>query len=83
MGAFYGTHLDLQLRRRGIQTIVLGGIATNFGVASTARSAWEHGYAIVFAEDAMTSLSSEMHDFSVKEILPRIGIVSSTATILL
>src|SRR5208282_4449853 len=28
-GAFYGTELDLQLRRRGIQTIVLGGIATN------------------------------------------------------
>src|SRR5580658_8688832 len=26
-GAFHGTELDLQLRRRGIQTIVLGGVA--------------------------------------------------------
>ena len=43
-GAFYGTELDLQLRRRGIRTIVLGGIATNFGVESTARQAWEHSY---------------------------------------
>ena len=34
-GAFYGTELDLQLRRRGIRTIVIGGIATNFGVEST------------------------------------------------
>ncbi|MGB9151902.1 MAG: hydrolase [Alphaproteobacteria bacterium] len=80
-GAFYGTDLDLQLRRRGIQTIVLGGIATNFGVESTARAAWEHGYAIVFAEDAMASLSSEMHDFSVREILPRLGIVSSASNV--
>ncbi len=31
-GAFYGTELDLQLRRRGVATIVLAGVATNFGV---------------------------------------------------
>lgn len=30
-GDFYGTHLDLQLRRRGLTTIVLCGIATEFG----------------------------------------------------
>jgi len=40
-GAFYGTALDLQLRRRGIRTLVYGGIATNFGVESTARDAYE------------------------------------------
>ena len=34
-GAFHGTELDLQLRRRGIRGIVLGGIATNFGVEFT------------------------------------------------
>jgi nicotinamidase-related amidase len=77
-GAFYGTDLDLQLRRRGVQTIVLGGIATNIGVESTARGAFEHGYAQVFAEDAMTSNSAEMHDFAVKNIFPRIGNVRST-----
>ena len=43
-GAFYGTELDLQLRRRGVRWIVLGGIATNIGVESTARAAQEHGY---------------------------------------
>jgi len=41
-GAFYGTEMDLQLRRRGVETVVLGGIATNFGVESTARQTWEH-----------------------------------------
>ena len=81
-GAFHGTELDTQLRRRGIQTILLGGIATNFGVESTARDAWEHSYQLVLVEDAMTSLSAEAHAFSVKTIFPRIGRVRSTAEVL-
>lgn len=72
-GGFFGTDLDLQLRRRGITTMVIGGIATNFGVESTARQAWEHGYAVVVAEDLTTSFTREMHDFSVREVLRRIG----------
>lgn len=81
-GAFYGTELDLQLRRRGIRTIVLGGIATNFGVESTARGAYERGYEQVFVEDVMTSVSAELHDFCVKNILPRIGRVRSSEQVL-
>src|SRR5580704_9584410 len=46
-GAFHGTELDLQLRRRGIQAIVLAGIATNIGVESTARQAWELGFSLI------------------------------------
>lgn len=80
--AFYGTELDLQLRRRGITTIVLGGIATNFGVESTARDAWQHNYAVVVAEDACTSVSAEAHRFSIERIMPRIARVRSTAEIL-
>src|SRR5277367_3488496 len=49
-GAFYGTDLDLQLRRRGVTTVVIGGVATNC-VESTARAAHEHGYAVVLAEE--------------------------------
>jgi nicotinamidase-related amidase len=77
-GAFHGTDLDLQLRRRRINTVVLGGIATNMGVESTARQAWEHGYEVVIAEDATTSLSAEMHNFSVTTILPLIARVLTT-----
>ncbi|MBS1101361.1 isochorismatase family protein, partial [Gluconobacter sphaericus] len=58
-GAFYGTDLDLQLRRRGISTIVLGGIATNLGVESTARAAHEHGYNVVLATDVMSTFTEE------------------------
>jgi nicotinamidase-related amidase len=81
-GAFYGTELDLQLRRRGITTIVLGGIATNFGVESTAREAWQHNYAVVIAEDACTSMGPDLHRFAIEKILPRIARVRSTAEIL-
>lgn len=81
-GAFYGTELDLQLRRRGIVTIVLAGLATNFGVESTAREAWQHNYAVIVAEDAVTSVGEEMHKFSIEKILPRIARVRSTAEII-
>jgi nicotinamidase-related amidase len=77
-GAFYGTDLDQHLRRRGIRTIVLGGIATNIGVESTARAAFDRGYELVFAEDAMTSLSAETHQFATGVIFPRMGRVRTT-----
>jgi nicotinamidase-related amidase len=82
-GAFHGTELDLQLRRRGIQTIVLGGVATNMGVESTARQAWEHGYAVVLAEDATSGWSAQMHDFAIGNIFPRISKVVKSADLTL
>jgi nicotinamidase-related amidase len=81
-GAFYGTELDLQLRRRGVDTVVLAGIATNFGVEGTAREAWQHNYAVVFAEDAMSAPTAEHHRFAVEKIFPRLGLVRSTKAIL-
>ena len=81
-GAVYGTDLELQLRRRGIKTVIMGGISTNFGVESTARELWELNYSLVFAEDAMASRTPEMHRFPVENIFPRMGLVRSTADIL-
>jgi len=81
-GAFYGTDLDLHLRRRRIRTIVLGGIATNMGVESTARAAHEHGYNQILVEDAMASRSAEMHTFAVGTIFPLLGLVRSTEEVL-
>jgi nicotinamidase-related amidase len=81
-GAFHGTDLDLQLRRRGISTIVLGGIATNMGVESTGRPAHEHGYNVVFAEDATSAMSADDHRFAFTRIFPRLGRVASSQQIL-
>ncbi|MEU2026263.1 isochorismatase family protein [Streptomyces sp. NPDC016469] len=77
-GAFYGTDLDLQLRRRGVTQVVVAGIATSIGVESTARSAHEHGYHVTLATDAMTDMSGEAHDNSVQRIFPRLGETGTT-----
>jgi nicotinamidase-related amidase len=81
-GAFYGTELDLEFRRRGITTMVLCGIATNIGVESTARFAYEYGYHQIFAEDAMSAMSAEEHVFTITKTFPRIGLVRKTEEIL-
>ena len=81
-GAFYGTDLELQLRRRGMDTIVLCGIATDYGVESTARFAYEFGFQQVFAENAMASRTAEQHYAAVNFILKRMGRVRSTDEIL-
>lgn len=81
-GAFYGTELDLELRRRGITTIVLCGIATSIGVESTARFAYEYGYNQIFAEDAMAAMSADEHASTVTRVFPRIGLVRKTEEIL-
>ena len=81
-GAFYGTDLDLQMRRRKIDTIVLCGISTDFGVESTARFAYEYGYQQIFAEDAMASRSDEQHNAAINFIFKRMGRVRKTDEIL-
>jgi nicotinamidase-related amidase len=80
-GAFYGTNLEQTLDRRGVETVIMAGIATNIGVESTARAAYDAGYALVFAEDAMTTMSHEWHEFAVKNVFPRMGKVRTTAEI--
>ncbi len=81
-GAFYGTDLDLQLRRRGLNTIVLCGISTNAGVESTARFAYEYGYQQIFAEDATAARSIEEHNNAVNYTFKKIGRVRSTEQVL-
>lgn len=80
--AFYGTDLEVHLRRRGIRTIVLGGIATNLGVESTARAAHERGYEQVFVEDAMAAREEDLHSYPITRVFPTMGRVRSTDEVL-
>ncbi|MFJ6326686.1 MULTISPECIES: hydrolase [unclassified Rhizobium] len=80
--AFYGTELDLQLRRRGIKTLILTGVATNFGVESTVRDAYAANYGVIVAEDAVSTFSQEMQDFSCTKVMPRLSRIRKTAEIL-
>lgn len=81
-GAFHATDLDLQLRRRRVDTIVIGGISTNIGVESTARAGYDLGYNFVFVEDAMAARDAELHAFAVTRYFPTIGRVRTTRDVL-
>ncbi|KOG88735.1 isochorismatase family protein [Streptomyces varsoviensis] len=81
-GAFYGTGLDLELRRRGITQVVLAGIATSIGVESTARAAHEHGYHVTIVTDAVTDMDADAHRNSIEKIFPRLGELDSTKAVI-
>ncbi|WP_298135456.1 isochorismatase family protein [Acidiferrobacter sp.] len=72
-GAFTGTGLEGLLRACGVTGIAIAGIATSIGVESTARQAYELGFNVALAHDAMTDFSREAHDNSVQRIFPRLG----------
>lgn len=81
IGGFQGTGLDDRLRERSITTLVLGGIATNLGVESTARAAADLGYDLVFVEDAMAALTAAEHEASVGLDFPRLGSVVAASQV--
>ena len=82
MSAFFGTELDLQLRRRGCDTVAICGVATNMGVEATARAAFDLNYNVVIAQDACSSIAPGLHEFAVERILPRISRVRQTDEII-
>ena len=77
-GAFTDTTLDATLQERGVTQVVVTGVATQFGVESTARSAHEHGFHVVLVTDAMTTYDAAAHENSLERIFPRLGETGTT-----
>lgn len=74
-GAFFGTDLDLQLRRRGIDTIILSGLTTSNGVYATALDAFQHGYHLYIVEDATSDRDPDLHHLFFDKLYPKLGTV--------
>lgn len=72
-GAFAGSDLEARLKAIGVTQVVVLGVATGTGVESTARQAYEAGFNVTLAIDAMTDTRPESHDYSIRVIFPRIG----------
>jgi nicotinamidase-related amidase len=72
-GAFASTDLEAQLKARDVTQVVIAGVATGTGVESTARQAYEQGFNVTLAIDAMTDLRPEAHDYSIRKVFPRLG----------
>ncbi|MDR5709891.1 MAG: isochorismatase family cysteine hydrolase [Armatimonadota bacterium] len=76
--AFLGTPLDLVLRGRGIQTVVLAGTVTNVCVETTARDACQREYYVVVVEDCCSALSEEDHQAALRNVDRYFGEVVSS-----
>lgn len=72
-GAFAGTDLESRLKRLGVTQVVIAGVATGTGVEATARQAYEQGFNVTLATDAMTDTRPEAHDYSIRNVFPRLG----------
>ena len=81
-GAFATTDLEHQLKARGVTQVVVTGVATSVGVEATARQAYEHGFNVTLALDAMTDLRDDAHEYSIRSVFPRVGETGSTQEII-
>jgi len=71
--SFFQTHLDLQLKVRGIDTIVIAGGSTDVGIASTVFAARDLDYGIVVVRDACYSSRGNNHEFFMDRVFPRMA----------
>jgi nicotinamidase-related amidase len=81
-GAFTNTDLEQHLKTLGITQVVIAGVATSVGVESTARHAYELGFNVTLAIDAMTDRSPDAHTNSVTRIFPKLGETGTTQEII-
>ncbi|AZG45872.1 isochorismatase family protein [Gordonia insulae] len=81
-GAFVGTDLHGELSARGITQVVLAGVATSFGVESSAREAYDLGYNVAIAIDAISDARAASHDHVVSSVFPALAELATTDDIL-
>ena len=71
--AFHQTYLDLALRNRNIDTLLISGGSTDVGVASTAYAARDMDYNLVIVSDACTSPEEDNHRQFMQRVFPRMA----------
>lgn len=81
-GAFTNTDLEAHLKKLGVTQVVVVGVATSVGVESTARHAYELGFNVTLAVDAMTDMNLEAHANSITRIFPKLGETGTTREIM-
>ncbi|CAN5444307.1 isochorismatase family protein [soil metagenome] len=81
-GAFANTDLEQRLKVRGVTQVVVTGVATSVGVEATARQAYEQGFNVTLAVDAMTDMRAEAHAYSIANVFPRLGETGTTQEII-
>ena len=81
--AFHQTYLDLALRSRNIDTLIISGGSTDVGVTSTVYSGRDLDYNMIVVRDACgTSHDQRAHDVLMELIFPRMSRVRTTDQVL-
>jgi nicotinamidase-related amidase len=78
---FIGTNFENMMRNRGITTLIFSGIATEFGIESSARDASNRGFYPVVVSDCVSSMDKDAHERSLRN-LDKIAVVKTSADIL-
>jgi biuret amidohydrolase len=73
-GAFYQTDLDLMLRNRGIETLLVCGVTTEVCVHTTVREANDRGFRCIVVGDCCGSYFPEFHEIGLRMISAQGGI---------
>jgi biuret amidohydrolase len=78
-GAFYQTDLELMLKNRGIETLLVCGVTTEVCVNTTVREANDRGFRCIVLSDCCASYFSEFHDVGLEMIKAQGGIFGSVS----
>ena len=62
--------------------VVIARVATSYGIESTARDAYDRGYHVTIAADAITDPTPEGHQRGLERVFPALGQVGTTAEII-
>jgi nicotinamidase-related amidase len=77
----WGVFASTDLKALGVTQVVITGVATGTGVEATARQAYEQGFNVTLAIDAMTDMRAQAHDYSIANVFPRLGETGTTRDI--
>lgn len=81
MDAFFGTDLEILLRRLGVETLIITGVATSMCVLATAIGAFERDFNLIFASDGCADFDPQVNEFMIRNVFPRRGRVRSSEEI--
>lgn len=76
--AFVNTDLDLILRSKGIESLIMTGVVTNVCVESTARDGFMRDYYIVFLKDCTGAWNLQDHEATLRNIDSYFGVVTTS-----